>query len=248
MFIIYSFLIQWPLATIHNCTSCGHIPGAYVCHFRSGVQSSTHMWGTWLTISMTKIIIGGWITSVPLAIKSISPICRQPARGQFNTLVSSALGVVTMITRQRLRCQAACSKCQVMLWPWEQYILDTIIDEDDNTENCADPGPLSSGRSHPGDGNVNEDGEGEQDIQGTQIGTGKRKRTRDVKGKWRAPEHQQETRNWKGMATEDRQRNWNGNGIEKCIVKQLSGGDDVICTIALQVPKEMYETDSDKEG
>jgi len=38
---------------------------------------------------------------------------------------------------------------------------DEIIDEDDDDENWADPGAPSGGRSRPGDGNDNDDGEGD---------------------------------------------------------------------------------------
>jgi len=43
---------------------------------------------------------------------------------------------------------------------------DEIIDKDDDDETLADPGALSGGRSHRGDGNDNDDGEGEEDTQG----------------------------------------------------------------------------------
>jgi hypothetical protein len=43
---------------------------------------------------------------------------------------------------------------------------DEIIDEDDDDENWEDPGAPSGGRSCPGNGNNNDDGEGEEDMQG----------------------------------------------------------------------------------
>jgi len=43
---------------------------------------------------------------------------------------------------------------------------DGIINEDDDDENCADPGAPSGGRSHPGNDNDNDDGEDEEDTQG----------------------------------------------------------------------------------
>ena len=60
---------------------------------------------------------------------------------------------------------------------------DKIIDEDDDDENCADPGAPSGGRSRPGDDSDNDDGEGEEDTQGVEKGTGKEKGTKDGKGK-----------------------------------------------------------------
>jgi hypothetical protein len=60
---------------------------------------------------------------------------------------------------------------------------DEIIDKDDGDENWADPGAPSGGRSSPGDGNDKDNGEGEEDTQGGEKGTGKWKGTKDGKGK-----------------------------------------------------------------
>jgi hypothetical protein len=61
---------------------------------------------------------------------------------------------------------------------------DEIIAQDDDDEYWADPrGALSGGRSHPGDGNYNDNGEGEEDTQGVEKRTGKGKGTKDGKGK-----------------------------------------------------------------
>jgi len=43
---------------------------------------------------------------------------------------------------------------------------DEIINEDDDDENWAESRAPSGGRSHPGDGNGNDAGEGEEDTQG----------------------------------------------------------------------------------
>jgi hypothetical protein len=43
---------------------------------------------------------------------------------------------------------------------------DEIINENDDDDNWADPGAPSGGRSRPGDGNDNDDGESEEDTQG----------------------------------------------------------------------------------
>ena len=60
---------------------------------------------------------------------------------------------------------------------------DEVIDEDDDDDNCADPGAPSGGRSRPGDDNDNIDVEGEEDMQGGEKGTGKGKGTKNGKGK-----------------------------------------------------------------
>jgi hypothetical protein len=111
---------------------------------------------------------------------------------------------------------------------------DEIIDEDDDDENWADPGGPSSGRSHPGDGNANDDSEWEVYTQGGEEATGKGKGTMDGKGKG------------KGKATKEGKGKGNGKG--QGIVRQTPGGDDIAYTDALQFPKETYKTDSDTES
>jgi len=85
---------------------------------------------------------------------------------------------------------------------------DEIIDKDDDDDNWADRGAPSGGRSRPGDGNDNDDGESEEDTQGGEKGTRKGKGTKDGKGK--------------GKVTEDgkgkRKGNGKGNGKGKGIV------------------------------
>jgi len=105
---------------------------------------------------------------------------------------------------------------------------DEIIDEDDDDENWADSGGPSGGRSCPGDGNDNDNGEGKEDTQGGEKGTKKRKGTKNGKGKGKG----------KGK----------GHGKGKGIVKQTPGGYDISCAVALQLQKEWYEADSDTEG
>ena len=84
---------------------------------------------------------------------------------------------------------------------------DEIIDEDDDDDNWADPGEPSGGRSRPGDGNDNDDGESEEDTQGGEKGTGKEKGTKDGKGKGKA------TENGKGKGKVKGQGNGRGKGI-----------------------------------
>ena len=62
-----------------------------------------------------------------------------------------------------------------------------IIDEDDDDENWADPGAPSGGRSCPGDGNENDDGKGEDDMQGCGKGQGQGREQRIGKGRGRQP-------------------------------------------------------------
>ena len=115
---------------------------------------------------------------------------------------------------------------------------DQIIDEDDDDDNWADPGAPGGGRSHPGDDNDNDDCEGEEDMQGSEKGT----------GKWKGPMHG----TGKGKATEDRKGKGKGkrkgNGKGDGIVKQTPGGGDISCAVALQLPKEMSQADLDTEG
>jgi hypothetical protein len=105
---------------------------------------------------------------------------------------------------------------------------DEIIEEDDDDDNWADPGAPSGGRSRPGDGNYNDDGEGEEDTQGGEKVTGQGKGTKDgkVKGKLKGK----------------------GNGKGESIVKQTPGEDDISRAVVLQLQKERYEADSDTEG
>jgi len=103
---------------------------------------------------------------------------------------------------------------------------DEIIDEDDDDENWADPRALIGERSHPGNGNDNDTGKGEEDTQGSEKGTRKGKGTKDWKGKGRGK----------------------GIGIGKGIVKQNPGGDDICHAVALQLQKHISEADLDTEG
>jgi len=115
---------------------------------------------------------------------------------------------------------------------------DEIIDEDDDDENWVDPGAPSSGRCHPGHDNDNVNGEGEEDTQGGEKGTGKGKGTKHGKGQ--------------GKATGDGKGNGKvkgkGNGKWNGIVKQTAGGDDISRAVALQLQKDMSEADLDSEG
>jgi len=63
---------------------------------------------------------------------------------------------------------------------------DEIIHSDDDNENWADPGAPSRGRSHPGNGKDNDDGEVKEDTQGCETGSGKGNGTKDGKGKGKA--------------------------------------------------------------
>jgi len=84
---------------------------------------------------------------------------------------------------------------------------DVIIDEDDDDDNWADPGAPSGGRSRPGDGNHNDNGESEEDTQGGEKGTRKGKGTKDGKGKGKA------TEDGKGKGKGNGKGNGNGKGI-----------------------------------
>jgi hypothetical protein len=88
---------------------------------------------------------------------------------------------------------------------------DKIICEDDDERNWADLGVLSGGRSRAGDGNDNDNGEREDNMQGGETGTGKANGTKDGKGQ--------------------RQRKGKQNRKGKGIVKQTPG--EVISLVAL---------------
>jgi len=107
------------------------------------------------------------------------------------------------------------------------------MNENDNDTKCADPGVPNGGRSHPGNANYNDDGEGVEDTQGGENGTGKRKHRNDVmrNGKRKETEELKGTGHAKG----------NGN------VTQTPRGDDISLPYALQLSKEMNEANSDKE-
>jgi len=117
-----------------------------------------------------------------------------------------------------------------------QLNWDEIIYEDDDDDNWADPGAQSSGWSRSSDGNENDNSEGAEDTQGGEKGTGKRTSSKDGKGKG------------KGKTTEEGKGQGKGNGKGKGIVKQTWGGDDISRAVAVQLPTEMYEADSDTEG
>jgi hypothetical protein len=85
-------------------------------------------------------------------------------------------------------------------------------------------GAPSSGSSQPRDGNENDDPKGEEHMQGGERVPRKEKGTKDKKG------------------------NEKGNCIGKGIVKQTPRGGDISHGVALQLLKDMYEADSDREG
>jgi hypothetical protein len=104
---------------------------------------------------------------------------------------------------------------------------DGIINEDDNDDTWADPGAPSGGTSHPGYNNNNNNGEGEEDTQGGEKGTGKKKGIKDRKGK--------------------RKGKVKGNGKGNGIVKRTPGGDDISRAVACSC-RSQYQAKLDKEG
>jgi len=84
-----------------------------------------------------------------------------------------------------------------------------ILDEDDDAEDWADPGAPIGGRSRLADDNVNDGGEGEEDMQGGEIGTRQGKGTKDRKGKWKVTEDRKGKGEGRGK----------GNGTRNSIVK-----------------------------
>jgi len=98
---------------------------------------------------------------------------------------------------------------------------DEKIEEDDEDVNWADRGAPSGGRSHPRNGNDNDDGEVEDDMQGGETETRKGNGTKD--GKKIA----------KGKAAAEGKRKGKRNGKGKDVVKQTPGGDDISGAAAL---------------
>jgi hypothetical protein len=115
---------------------------------------------------------------------------------------------------------------------------DKIVVEDEDDEKWADPGAPSGRRSHPGDGNDNDNREGEEYLQGGEKRTGIGKGIKDWTGKGKV------TADGKGKGM----RKGKGHGKGKGIVKQTPGGDDMSRAVALQLEKEMSEADLDREG
>ena len=120
--------------------------------------------GKCLIKPMTKWTTGGGITPAPVGIKLIAPISRQPARRRWNTWVSISLGIVVMISGQRLSRQAAGSTNQTTSWPLDHLMSKETFDKDDDDANWADPRGQTGGSNHPGNGNDNDDSKGEEDI------------------------------------------------------------------------------------
>jgi hypothetical protein len=118
---------------------------------------------------------------------------------------------------------------------------DKKIQEDDDNDKWAYPTAPSGGRSRCRDGNDNDDNEGEEDdMQGSEKGTGKGNGTNDGKGKAKG--------NGKGKATEEGKGKENGNSKWEDIIRQTPGGDDISCAVIVQLQKEMYQAASDTEG
>jgi len=120
---------------------------------------------------------------------------------------------------------------------------DEIIDEHDDEENWEDPRAPSSGKSHPGNGYSNDDGKGEQDMQGGEKGPAKGKGTNDGKGKEKATEDGKGNGKGQGKTMEEWKRKGNGNvnrdGKGKDIVTQTPAEEDVCCAVGLQLKNEM---------
>jgi len=113
---------------------------------------------------------------------------------------------------------------------------DVIIDEYENDENWADAAASSGGRSRSSDDNGNADSKGKEDMQGGEKRTGKGMCTKDGKGSGR------------GKATEKGKGKGKGNDTGNGIDKQTLEAADIPRAVAVQLQKEMYDTDLDTEG
>jgi hypothetical protein len=125
---------------------------------------------------------------------------------------------------------------------------DEIIEKNEDDENWVDRKIPSGGRSCPGDGNDNHDGDCEEDTQRGEKGTGKGKGTMEGKGKGKVTKDGKGKGKGNGRATAEGKGKGKGNSKRKDIVKQTPGGDDISRAIALQMRNEMYEADSDMDG
>jgi len=94
---------------------------------------------------------------------------------------------------------------------------DEVMDEEDDDENCGDPGARIGDRCRPGNGNDHDDGGGEEDTQGSEKDTGTGRATKDGQGKGKATEDGEGKALGKGKGKEKR------NGKGKGIVKQTPG-------------------------
>jgi len=119
-----------------------------------------------------------------------------------------------------------------------------IIDQDDDDETRLDPGAPSNWSSRHGDGNGNDHGEGEEQMQRGEIGTWTGKGTKDVKGNGKGTGKGK----GKGKATAEGKRKGKGNRKGKGILEETPGWDDISRAVAMQLQKTMYEEDSDMEG
>jgi len=117
---------------------------------------------------------------------------------------------------------------------------DEMINHDYDDENWVHPGVPSGGKNHPSDGNDNNHGEGEEDMQGCEKGTGKEKGTKDGEEKG--------TRTGKGKAKPMDEGKGMGHSKGKHNVIQTPGGDDISRAVTFQLQKDMYEADLDTEG
>jgi len=119
---------------------------------------------------------------------------------------------------------------------------DEKIDEDERDGNWVDSVVPSSGMSRPLKANNNDEGKGEDDMQGGEKVTGKVIGSKDEMGIGK-----QKVKG-KGKATEEGKGKGDGNSKGKGIVKHTPVGDDISHAVALQLLKEMYDPDSDMEG
>jgi len=119
---------------------------------------------------------------------------------------------------------------------------DEIIDEIDDDENWADPGAPSGVRSRPGDDQENDDGEGEEDMQGGENGTGKGKGTKHGKGKGKA------TEDGKGKGKGKRKGNGKGKGIVKQPQGEVISLVPLLCSCRRKCQRQTWTRRANKSG
>jgi len=119
---------------------------------------------------------------------------------------------------------------------------DEIIEDDDDDKKCADRAAPSGERSCPANDNDDNNGEGEEERQGGGKGFGKGNGTKDGKGEGKGKGKGE------GKAMEKGKGKGKGHSKRKGMIEQTTGGDDISWAVALQLQKDLYRADSDREG
>jgi len=122
------------------------------------------------------------------------------------------------------------------------------MDNNDDDANWVDRGAPGGVRSPPCDANVNDDSKGEEVMKRSGNRTRKGKKTQDGKGNGKATGDGKVKGKRNGKVTEEGKGKGTGNGKGNGSLEQTPGGDDISRAVGLQLLKNIYEADSDREG